>query len=77
MDEWPGKVKSLLEVAKSENKYAEGIQKRYTPLDEAFYSGNPPKFGGNILVDLGETYSITIAGMAFLVVSAWSEKGGT
>jgi len=63
-------VKSVPETAKSEEKYAEVIRESYTPLDEALYSGEPPEFGKNILVGLGETYSITLAGIAFLVVSA-------
>ncbi|ASJ08696.1 hypothetical protein A3L11_05420 [Thermococcus siculi] len=69
-----GKAGSVPEAAKSENKYAEVILESYTPLDEAFYRGKPPEFGDNILVNLGETYSITLAGMAFLVVSAAIRK---
>ncbi|NJE09761.1 hypothetical protein [Thermococcus sp. MAR1] len=65
-----GKVRSVPEAMKSDGKYAEVIRESYTPLDEAFYSGKPPEFGKNILVELGETYSITMAGIAFLVVSA-------
>ncbi|MCD6373630.1 MAG: hypothetical protein J7L37_08845 [Thermococcus sp.] len=65
-----GKVKSVPEAVRSKEKYAEVIMESYTPLDEVFYSGEPPDFGKNILVALGETYSITLAGMAFLVVSA-------
>ncbi|NJE75471.1 hypothetical protein [Thermococcus sp. ES12] len=65
-----GKVKSVPDALKSGGKYAEVIGESYTALDEAFYSGEPPRFGKNILVDLGKTYSITLAGIAFLVVSA-------
>ncbi|ASJ02622.1 hypothetical protein A3L09_04780 [Thermococcus profundus] len=65
-----GKVKSVPEAAKSENKYSEVIQESYTPLDEAFYRGNAPEFGKNILVNLGETYSVSLAGMAFLIMGA-------
>jgi len=65
-----GKVKSVPQTLRSGGKYGEVIAESYTPLDEAFYSGEPPKFEKNILVDLGKTYSITLAGMAFLVVSA-------
>ncbi|NJE01660.1 hypothetical protein [Thermococcus sp. JdF3] len=65
-----GKVKSVPDALKSGGKYAGVIGESYTHLDEAFYSGKPPEFGKNILVDLGETYSITLAGIAFLVVSA-------
>ncbi|AEK72756.1 hypothetical protein GQS_04275 [Thermococcus sp. 4557] len=69
-----GKVKSVPEAAKSRTKYAEVIGESYTPLDEAFYSGKAPGFGGNVLVNLGETYSITLAGMTFLIVAAVVRK---
>ena len=69
-----GKVKSVPEAAKSKTKYAEVIAESYTPLDEAFYSGKAPEFGKNVLVNLGETYSITLAGMVFLIVSAVVRK---
>lgn len=65
-----GKVESVPEAVKSDGKYAGVIAESYTPLDGAFYSGEPPEFGENILVELGETYSVTLAGMAFLIVSA-------
>ncbi|ASJ10134.1 hypothetical protein A3L12_01900 [Thermococcus sp. P6] len=65
-----GKVRSVSGALKSDQKYAEVIEESYTPLDEAFYSGNPPEFGRNILVDLGETHSVNLAGIAFLIVSA-------
>lgn len=69
-----GKVKSVPEAAGAKAKYSEVIQESYTPLDEAFYSGKPPEFGKNLLVNLGETYSVTVAGMAFLIVSAVVRK---
>ncbi len=69
-----GKVKSVSEAVGSKAKYSEVIQESYTPLDEALYSGKPPEFGKNILVNLGEAYSITVAGMAFLIVSAVVRK---
>ncbi len=69
-----GKVKSVPEAAKLKTKYAEVIAESYTPLDEAFYSGKAPEFGKNVLVNLGETYSITLAGMVFLIVSAVVRK---
>ena len=65
-----GRVKSVPDAVNSKAKYAEVIAESYTPLDEAFYSGEPPEFRDNVLVDLGRTYSITLAGMAFLIVSA-------
>ncbi|EEB73274.1 hypothetical protein [Thermococcus sp. AM4] len=65
-----GKVRSVPEALSSGEKYAEVIAESYTPLDEALFSGDAPEFGRNVLVDLGGAYSITVASLAFLIVSA-------
>ncbi len=65
-----GKVKSVDDAVKSKEKYSEIIAESYTSLDDALYSGDPPELKGNILIDLGKTYSVNIAGMAFLILAA-------
>ncbi len=69
-----GKVSSVPEAVKRNEKYSEVILESYTPLDEAFYTGEPPKLEGSILVDMGKTHSITLVGMAFLILAAVFEK---
>ncbi|USS40514.1 hypothetical protein NF865_09470 [Thermococcus aggregans] len=65
-----GKVKSVKDAAKSKEHYGEVIREVYTPLDETFFEGEPPELGKSILVDFGKTYSISIAGMAVLILAA-------
>ncbi len=69
-----GKIKSVPEAAKAREKYSEVILESYTPLDEAFYSGESPETGKSILVDLGRAYNSTLVGMAFLILAAAFEK---
>ena len=69
-----GKVNSVPEAARAGEKYSEVIMESYTPLDEAFYSGETRGLGGNILVDMGKTYDSTLVGMAFLILAAAVEK---
>ncbi|WP_297507362.1 hypothetical protein [Thermococcus sp.] len=69
-----GKVKSVPDAVKANQKYSEVILESYTALDEAFYSGDVPKLEGSVLVNLGETHSITLVGIAFLALSAVFEK---
>jgi len=69
-----GKVKSVPDAAKAGEKYSEVILESYTPLDEVLYTGEPPKLEGSILVNLGETHSITLVGIAFLTLAAALEK---
>jgi len=65
-----GKVKSVRDAAKSKEHYGEVIREVYTFLDEVFFEGEPPELGKSILVDFGRTYSISIVGMAFLILAA-------
>jgi len=65
-----GKVKSVGDAVSSKSKYAEVIVESYTPLDEAFYGGEPPELGSSVLVNLKDTFSVTTAAMAFLILSA-------
>jgi hypothetical protein len=69
-----GKVKSVKDALGIKAKYSEVIEETYTPLDESFYFGEPPELKGNVLVDLGKTYSITLAGMTFLIIAAAVRK---
>ncbi|NJE49017.1 hypothetical protein [Thermococcus sp. 9N3] len=69
-----GKVSSVPEAVKRNEKYSEVILESYTPLDEALYSGEPPKLEGSVRVNLGETRSITLVGIAFLTLAAAFEK---
>ncbi len=69
-----GKVKSIHDAIKAGAKYSEVMMESYTPLDEALYSGDVPKLGKGVLVDLGKTYSATLAGMAFLILAAALQK---
>jgi hypothetical protein len=65
-----GKIKSTSEVATSKAHYGEVIRESYTFLDEVFFKGEPPELGKSILVDFGNAYSITLVGMAFLILAA-------
>jgi hypothetical protein len=69
-----GKVGSVPEAAKRGEKYSEVILEGYTALDEAFYSGDVPRLEGSVLVDMGDTHSITLVGIAFLTLAAAFEK---
>ncbi|WP_297536474.1 hypothetical protein [Thermococcus sp.] len=69
-----GKVSSVPEAVKRGEKYSEVIIEGYTPLDEAFYTGDVPELKGSVLVNLGETHSITLVGIAFLTLAAVFEK---
>lgn len=69
-----GKISSVPEAAKAGEKYSEVILESYTPLDEAFYGGEPPELGKSILVNLGDAHSVSVVGMAFLVLAAAVEK---
>ena len=69
-----GKVESVPGAAKAGEKYSEVILESYTPLDEAFYSGEVPELGKSVLVDMGNTHDSTIVGMAFLILAAALEK---
>lgn len=65
-----GRVNSVADAAKSKEQYGEVIREVYTALDETFFEGEVPKLGKSILVDFGKTYSISIVGMAFLILAA-------
>ena len=67
-------MKSVPDAAKAGEKYSEVILESYTPLDEVLYGGEPPKLEGSILVDFGETHSITLVGVVFLTLAAAFEK---
>ncbi|WP_461865463.1 hypothetical protein [Thermococcus sp.] len=69
-----GKISSVPEAVKANEKYSEVILEGYTALDEAFYKGKPPKLGKSILVNLGDAHSVSVVGMAFLILSAIVEK---
>ncbi|MBO8174703.1 MAG: hypothetical protein H0Z18_05550 [Thermococcus sp.] len=69
-----GKIKSVPQAASSKEKYGEVIRESYTALDEVFFQGDIPEFGNSILVDLSDAHSITIVGMAFLIVAAGVRK---
>jgi len=69
-----GKIESVPQAASAEEKYAEVIKESYTSLDETFFQGSTPNFGNSILVDLSDAHSITIVGMAFLIVAAVVRK---
>ncbi|KPU62942.1 hypothetical protein EP1X_06160 [Thermococcus sp. EP1] len=65
-----GKIKSVPEAAVSKEKYSEVIRETYTTLDEVFFKGKPPELGKSVLIDFGNAYSITLVGMAFLILAA-------
>lgn len=65
-----GKIKSVADAAKSKEHYGEVIREVYTPLDEVFFKGKPPEFSKSILVDFSNAHSITLVGMAFLILAA-------
>ncbi|USG99218.1 hypothetical protein K1720_06630 [Thermococcus argininiproducens] len=65
-----GKIKSVPEAAVSKEKYGEVIRETYTTLDEVFFKGKPPELGKSVLIDFGNAYSITLVGMAFLILAA-------
>ncbi|NJE25102.1 hypothetical protein E3E22_00350 [Thermococcus sp. MV5] len=65
-----GKIKSVPEAAVSKEKYGEVIRETYTTLDEVFFKGEAPELGKSILVDFGSAHSITLVGMAFLILAA-------
>jgi len=69
-----GRVSSVPEAVRRNEKYSEVILEGYTPLDEALYTGEPPKLEGSVLVNFGETHSITLVGIAFLTLAAAFEK---
>jgi len=69
-----GKVSSVPEAVKRNEKYSEVILESYTALDEALYSGEPPRLEGSVLVDMGDAHSITLVGTVFLTLSAVFEK---
>jgi len=69
-----GKIKSVHDAVKAGEKYSEVILESYTSLDENLYSGDAPELKGSVLVNLGETYSVTVAGTAFLILAAALEK---
>jgi hypothetical protein len=69
-----GKVRSVPEALKAGEKYSEVIAESYTAIDQLLYSGDVPKLGESILVDLGNAHSITLVGTAFLVLAAAVEK---
>jgi len=69
-----GKIKSMKEVIKSEKSYAEVIKESYTELDEIFYSGEPPKLEGGVLIDFKKANSIDTVGAAFLILATIIER---
>ncbi|AEC52075.1 hypothetical protein PNA2_1159 [Pyrococcus sp. NA2] len=65
-----GKVSSMNDVVKSKESYAEVINESYTELDGMLFEGEPTKIPENCLVDLSGLNSITLTGIAFLIISA-------
>lgn len=69
-----GKISSVPDALKAGEKYSEVIAESYTAIDQLLYSGDVPELGKNILVDFGNSHSITLVGTAFLVLAAAIEK---
>ncbi|MFA4647592.1 hypothetical protein P8X24_10180 [Pyrococcus kukulkanii] len=68
-----GKVSSIADAVKAKKNYSEVILEGYTDLDEMLFSGDPVKIPESGLIDLSGLNSVTLTGMAFLILAAAME----
>ncbi|AAL80505.1 hypothetical protein PFDSM3638_01750 [Pyrococcus furiosus DSM 3638] len=69
-----GKVNSIEEALKAKKEYSEVIAESYTDLDGILFSGDPIVIPDTALIDLSGLKSITLTGIAFLVLAVALEN---
>ncbi|MFA4667836.1 hypothetical protein QDY65_04840 [Pyrococcus kukulkanii] len=69
-----GKVNSIADAVKAKKNYSEIILESYTDLDEMLFSGDPVRIPESGLIDLSGLNSVTLTGMAFLILAAAMEE---
>ncbi|MFA4663279.1 hypothetical protein [Pyrococcus kukulkanii] len=69
-----GKVNSIADAVKAKKNYSEVILEGYTDLDEMLFSGDPVRIPESGLIDLSGLNSVTLTGMAFLILAAAMEE---
>ncbi|AMM53354.1 hypothetical protein [Pyrococcus kukulkanii] len=69
-----GKVNSIADAVKAKKNYSEIILEGYTDLDEMLFSGDPVRIPESGLIDLSGLNSVTLTGMAFLILAAAMEE---
>ncbi|ASJ17502.1 hypothetical protein A3L04_10705 [Thermococcus chitonophagus] len=68
-----GKVNSIADAVRAKKNYSEVILEGYTDLDEMLFSGDPVRIPESGLIDLSGLNSVTLTGMAFLILAAAME----
>ncbi|MFA4640756.1 hypothetical protein [Pyrococcus kukulkanii] len=69
-----GKVNSIADAVKAKKNYSEIILEGYTDLDEMLFSGDPVRIPESGLIDLSGLNSVTLTGIAFLILAAAMEE---
>ncbi|AFK22178.1 hypothetical protein Py04_0576 [Pyrococcus sp. ST04] len=65
-----GKVGSIQDAIRAKKTYSEIIMESYTELDDMLFSGDPLKVPESGLIDLSGLNSVTLTGIAFLILAA-------